>query len=71
MYRVIKIVVLNLQRCKRVFPSDPRSTQIYEHTKEIHVRNAITEASQTNSLFTGFVHDRPLYTGNCDCTHRR
>jgi hypothetical protein len=29
------------------------------------VRNAI------NSNFEGFVHDRPLYTGNCDCTHRR
>ena len=29
------------------------------------VRNAI------NSNFEGFVHDRPLYTGNCDCSHRR
>jgi len=38
---------------------------IYEHTKEIKVRNAITER------FTGFIHDRPLYTGSCDCTHRR
>jgi hypothetical protein len=50
---------------KRIFPEDPRSTKIYEHTKEIRVRNAITEE------FQGFVHDRPLYTGNCDCTHRR
>jgi hypothetical protein len=56
---------------KRVFPKDPRSTIIYEHTKEIRVRNAITEASQTNELFQGFLHDRTLYTGNCDCTHRR
>jgi len=56
---------------KRIFPDDPRSTVIYEHTKEILVRNAITEASQTNELLQGFVHDRPLYTGNCDCTHRR
>ena len=24
-----------------------------------------------NENFTGFIHDRPLYTGNCDCTHRR
>jgi hypothetical protein len=24
-----------------------------------------------NSYFDGFIHDRPLYTGNCDCTHRR
>ena len=50
---------------KRVFPTDPRSTVIYEHTKEIRVRNAI------NQQFEGFIHDRPLYTGNCDCTHRR
>ena len=50
---------------KRIFPEDPRSTRIYEHTKEILVRNAITEK------FQGFVHDRPLYTGNCNCTHRR
>ena len=30
------------------------------------VRNAI------NAEFPGaFVHDKPLHTGNCDCTHRR
>ena len=29
------------------------------------VRNII------NSEFDGFIHDIPLYTGNCDCTHRR
>jgi hypothetical protein len=29
------------------------------------VRNAI------NTNFEGFVHDRPLYSGNCDCSHRR
>jgi hypothetical protein len=50
---------------KRIFPDDPRSTKIYEHTKEIRVRNAIIEE------FHGFIHDKPLYTGNCDCTHRR
>ena len=56
---------------KRVFPTDPRSTKIYEHTKEIRVRNAITETSLTNELFKGFVHDITMYTTNCDCTHRR
>jgi hypothetical protein len=56
---------------KRVFPDDPRSTVVYEHTKEIRVRNAIAEHSETNFSFSGFIHDRPLYTGNCDCTHRR
>ena len=50
---------------KRIFPDDARSKVIYTHTKEIMVRNAI------NMNFEGFIHDRPLYTGNCDCTHRR
>ena len=50
---------------KRVFPNDPRSKKIYAHTKEIMVRNHIT------SHFDGFIHDTPLYTGGCDCTHRR
>jgi hypothetical protein len=50
---------------KRCFPYDARSQVVYAHTKEIMVRNKI------NSIFDGFTHDRPLYTGNCDCTHRR
>ena len=50
---------------KQVFPNDPRSKIVYTHTKEIMVRNHI------NSNFDGFIHDTPLYTGNCDCTHRR
>jgi hypothetical protein len=49
---------------KRLFPSDPRSKVIYEHTKEIRVRNAL------NARFDGFVHDLPLWTGGC-CAHRR
>jgi hypothetical protein len=48
-----------------VFPNDERSKIIYTHTKEIMVRNAI------NENFEGFVHDKPLYTMNCDCSHRR
>ena len=50
---------------KQIFPHDERSKVIYSHTKEIRVRNAI------NENFEGFVHDKPLYTTNCDCTHRR
>ena len=50
---------------KRLFPDDPRSRVIHEHTKEVRVRNAI------QARFEGFVHDKPLYTGNCRCTHRR
>jgi len=50
---------------KRLFPNDDRSKVVYAHTKELMVRNAINEE------FEGFIHDKPLYTGNCDCTHRR
>ena len=50
---------------KQVFPEDERSKVVYSHTKETLVRNAI------NDKFDGFIHDKPLYTGNCDCTHRR
>jgi len=50
---------------KHLFPEDPRSKVIYAHTKEIRVRNAI------NEQFEGFIHDKPLYTGHCDCTMRR
>ena len=50
---------------KQIFPDDERSKVIYRHTKEIMVRNII------NQSFDGFIHDKPLYTGNCDCTHRR
>jgi len=56
---------------KRVFPDDPRSKVIYSHTKEIRVRNSISEYSEINKEFEGFIHDRSLYTGNCDCTHKR
>ena len=50
---------------KVLFPDDERSKVVYRHTKEIRVRNEI------NSHFEGFIHNKPLYTGNCDCTHRR
>ncbi len=50
---------------KEIFPNDKRSKVIYRHTKEIMVRNII------NKNFDGFIHDTPLYTGNCNCTHRR
>lgn len=50
---------------KHLFPNDERSKVIYIHTKEIRVRNTI------NEHFEGFIHDKPLYTGQCDCTMRR
>ena len=50
---------------KHIFPSDERSKKKYNHTKELTVRNFI------NEHFDGFVHNIPVYTGNCDCSHRR
>jgi len=50
---------------QHLFPNDPLTFQIRSKTKEIEVRDFI------NTIFEGFVHDKPLYTGNCDCTHRR
>ena len=53
-------------RCfKRAFPNDPRSAHIYLKVKEIAVRNMI------NANFTGFNHNRQLWSGGCDCTRRR
>jgi len=48
-----------------LFPNDSLSLQIRFKTKEMTVRDFI------NSNFSGFSHDSALYTGNCDCTHRR
>ena len=50
---------------QNLFPTDPLSYQIRCKTKEIGVRDYI------NANFEGFQHDKPLYTGNCDCTNRR
>ena len=38
---------------------------VYEHTKEIRVRNFI------NARYDGFLHDQPMWLGGCDCTHKR
>lgn len=50
---------------QHLFPNDPLTLQIRCKTKEIAVRDFI------NLNFEGFQHDKPLWTGNCDCTHRR
>ena len=50
---------------KHLFPTDARSKVVYTHTKEMRVRNTINEE------FEGFIHDKPIWTGGCDCTHRR
>jgi hypothetical protein len=48
-----------------LFPLDPLTISIRKKTKEITVRDFI------NRNFEGFQHDIPLWTDNCDCTHRR
>jgi hypothetical protein len=50
---------------KHLFPDDPRSRKTQFQSKELMVRSFI------NEHFDGFIHNIPLYTGNCDCTHRR
>jgi hypothetical protein len=50
---------------QHTFPNDPLTFQMRSKTKEIAVRDYI------NSNFDGFLHDKPIWTGNCDCTHRR
>jgi hypothetical protein len=50
---------------QQLFPTDPLTLQMNSKTKEIAVRDYI------NLNFDGFQHDKPLWTGNCDCTHRR
>jgi hypothetical protein len=48
-----------------LFPNDPLTLQIRIKSKEIIVRDFI------NNNFEGFQHDIPIWTGNCECTHRR
>jgi hypothetical protein len=50
---------------KHLFPDDPRSIKTHHMSKELMVRNFI------NEHFDGFIHNVPMYTGNCDCSHRR
>ncbi len=50
---------------KYIFPTDPLSLKIRCNTKELIVRNFI------NTNFEGFSHDRPIWTNNCECIHKR
>jgi hypothetical protein len=50
---------------QNLFPNDPLTFQIRCKTKEIAVRDFI------NFNFKGFQHDKPLWSGNCECSHRR
>jgi len=50
---------------QHLFPDDPASSQIRKKTKENYVRDYLKEK------FEDFIHDVPLWTGSCDCSHRR
>jgi len=50
---------------QNLFPNDSLTIQMKCKTKELAVRDYI------NLNFSEFKHDTVLWTGNCDCTHRR
>jgi hypothetical protein len=50
---------------KHVFPTDPRSKILRQKSHETAVRNYLNEHMK------GFIHDVPIYSGNCNCSHRR
>lgn len=50
---------------QNLFPEDPLTLQIQKKSKELKVRDYLSQE------FEGFIHDKPLWTENCDCTHRR
>jgi hypothetical protein len=50
---------------QHLFPNDETSKNIRVKTKENYVRDFL------KGTFEGFIHDIPLWTGNCDCSHRR
>jgi len=49
-----------------VFPEDPRSISYHSTSKEHIVRQTIDENFQD----LNWIHDKLLWTQNCDCSHR-
>jgi len=47
------------------FPDDPRTALICKNSKELKVKEFLSKE------FKEFIHDRPLWTGQADCTCRR
>ena len=50
---------------QHLFPNDEVTKNIKLKTKENYVRDFLNES------FEGFIHDIPLWSNNCDCSHRR
>ena len=48
-----------------LFPNDPLTLQIRTKSKENYVRDFL------NENYNGFIHDKALWTGHCDCSQRR
>jgi hypothetical protein len=49
------------------FPNDPLTLEARKPTYELKVRDYLTKEIPTYS----FIHNKPIWTNNCDCTHRR
>jgi hypothetical protein len=50
---------------QHLFPDNLETKNIRKKTKENYVRDFLKE------IDSDFIHDIPLWTGNCDCSHRR
>jgi len=50
---------------QHLFPNDERVKNVRMKTKENYVRDYLKDN------FDGFIHDVPLWTSACDCTHKR
>jgi len=50
---------------QHLFPNDEATKNIRKKTKENYVRDYL------NEIYKDFIHDVPLWTDNCDCSHRR
>lgn len=48
-----------------LFPNDPLTFGIKIKSKENQVRDFL------NSNYEGFIHDQPMWIGDCNCVHRR
>jgi hypothetical protein len=48
-----------------LFPNDPLTSGIRLKSKENQVRDFL------NSNYEGFIHDQPIFTDACDCSHKR
>ena len=51
----------------RAFPDDERTKTARKNSKELKVRDYLAETLPDLS----FIHDSPIWTNGCDCTHRR